>query len=172
MARDKQKSKVYKWEETFYEKDRLFRKNCIVKQHKRLNKKFFRSFGRGVTLKITNGDYGCNARYKTKTITLRNKFGLNYAILLHEWAHILAYEYYDKNHSLESHGPEFVSIYMNLLNTYLDIDIKEMTRKAREMNIDFISPAKTKAALKLNKSNKPFSPVDRELLKENFNSAT
>jgi len=166
MARDKQRSKVYEWERNFYKSDRLFRKNCIVKQHKRLNKKFFRSYGRGVTLNITNGYYGCHAVGSTRTITLRNQYGLNYAMLLHEWAHILAYEYYDRNHSLESHGPEFVSIYMNLLNTYLGIDIKELTRKAREMNIDFISPAKTKAALKLNKNIKPFSPVDRDLLKQ------
>lgn len=165
MARDKQKSKVYKWERTFYKSDRLFRKNCIVMQHKRLNKKFFRSFGRGVTLNITNGYYRCHAQYAGKIVTLRNQFGLNYAILLHEWAHILAYEYYDENHSLEGHGPEFVSIYMNLLNTYLGIDMKEMTRKAREMNIDFISPAKIKSKLKLNQNMKPFSPVDRELLK-------
>ena len=131
-----------------------------------MNKKFFRSYGRGVTLEITNGYYRCHAVCSTRTITLRNQFGLNYAILLHEWAHILAYEYYDRNHSLEAHGPEFVSIYMNLLNTYLGIDMKEMTRKAREMNIDFISPAKTKVALKLNKNIKPFSPVDRDLLKQ------
>ena len=129
MARDKQKSKVYKWERNFYKSDRMFRKNCIIKQHKRLNKKFFRSYGRGVTLEITNGYYRCHAVGSTRTITLRNQFGLNYAILLHEWAHILAYEYYDRNHSLEAHGPEFVSIYMNLLNTYLGIDMKEMTRK-------------------------------------------
>ena len=166
MARDKQKSKVYKWEETFYERDRLFRKNCIVKQNKRLNKKFFCSFEKGVTLNITNGDYGCYAQYSTKTITLRNKFGLNYAILLHEWAHILTNEAYkDSFFDLECHGLEFVSIYMNLLNTYLGIDMKEMTRKAREMNIDFISPAKIKSKFKLNKNMKPFSPVDRELLK-------
>ena len=165
MARDKQKSKVYKWERTFYKWDRLFRKNCIVKQHKRLNKKFFRSYGRGVTLNITNGYYGCHAVPSERVITLRNQYGLNYAILLHEWSHILAYEYYDRNHSLENHGPEFVSIYMNLLNTYLGIDMKELTRKAREMNIDFISPAKTKSKLKLNKNNNTFSPIDRDLLK-------
>ena len=34
---------------------------------------------------------------------------------------------------------------MNLLNIYLGIDIKKMTQKAREMNIDFVSPAKTKS---------------------------
>ena len=62
-------------------------------------------------------------------------------IVLHEIAHGLQRNIFGL-HRTAAHGPEFVGIYMRLLNTYDDYSMSYIYQTAKKYNINYTEPYK------------------------------
>lgn len=132
--RDKQKSKVYAWENAASwsgkSKNELDDTQVlhIIKQ---LDTKLKR---KPTTIRFTNrGDQNATAQTYGNIITLPRSWARCWSVVLHEYAHLLADEC--------KHGPVFVTTFCALLKNFHPDrpTYKELSASLRERNIDFKS---------------------------------
>ncbi len=140
--RDRQRSKVYKWENNFiadFYKNSLTKEDC-VKIFNQLQKGFNASPKRTLDcrLRFINGHGKCWHSYYNEEIVLRSDWGVSYQVLYHEYAHALT-TITNYRRIVEAHGPEFVANYSVLLHLFHPKrwSLKEIAQSLNDANVDF-----------------------------------
>ena len=137
-VRDQQRSKVYKWEQSFRDTKTMPLEDCAALIKKAVNHYNLRM------PRVADGR-GCRralyAAYKY-TITLP-KWARTPEVTLHETAHLVADTLFLCNRG-PAHGREFVGVFMYLLSKYAGYDIKELAKSANKHGVDFLAAANCK----------------------------
>ena len=104
--RDFQRKRVYDWENS---QPWMSKISYLTEQKARQTiGRLDKVFKRNTKIKFKNG-YGCSFAVGKSEIHLRKRWGMNYGVILHEYAHLLA---------KDLHGRQFVCAYSNLLNIF------------------------------------------------------
>ena len=142
-VRDSQRKKVYRWQNYY-----LF--NCDT-EHLALNtcnfiaENIFNAFGfnnKIPPILHSNSLKRCYFSSNKNIIRLMEE-GRNRIILTHELAHALNRKlnyklFKNKDKNIMSHGPEFIGIWMLLLNKWCNIPIKDLCRTADYEGVKYI----------------------------------
>ena len=158
--RDYQRSKVYAWEnaQPWMDKKSDLKEKDINKAMKRLNK----IFRKRIRCSIRNGEH-----YKSYAnswlIVLRREWALNYAVLLHEYAHSL--EAWQLETTEDGHGKDFVSIYCCLLHAFhpTQPSFSDLAQSCNEHGVEFREFDYWWEKLGLTKRLKPFKQPHYEV---------
>jgi hypothetical protein len=140
QPRDSQRSKVYAWERSqgFY--DRSVRTEPATIQ--RVFDQVWALYGRGLPkpgLKFSPNKRNCCFNYSYSGDI--NVIQINYTYckieaILHEAAHAILWQRFGP--TLQSHGPEFVGLYIDMLYTVMGKDDGELMASARAMGVAVI----------------------------------
>lgn len=152
MSRDRQRQKVYDWENT---QSWMIKKSYLTKDEcnlviKRLNN----IYKKNVKLRFKNGHGSCWA-INQRDILIRNRWGRSYAVLIHEYSHCI---------TNDSHNGNFVSEYCIMLH-HLHPEqpsIKDLVKSLNDANVDFADFEKTLSRKRLSKRYKPFKDVSTD----------
>lgn len=134
-TRDQQRSKVYNWER---ELEQLLGNKELTKQETYdLYKEVFSLFGLDCpNIEITNQKKTRCTSYGDGSIRVAESWGCTVTTTLHEASHsilkLLGWR------GIQGHGAEFVSLYMELLELYLDYDRTVMEAYALRDKVKFI----------------------------------
>lgn len=155
-VRDVQKSRVYSWEKwasmTLSPEEEEFeprpnggvRRKIYASLERTRDKKYLRKFLKTVCAEL--GEEAPELKFRkggqrsfggNKRIRLTN-FNLTQRMLLHELAHGLTYRW--TKGDVQSHGKEFVGIYMYLLVRFGGVDYINLMRSANKRKVKFLPP--------------------------------
>lgn len=130
--RDNQRSKVYKWESDFLEKDCICNATLTLEQCSDIiSKVWMEQKVRKVSVPPPLLKDGRGRRRGSGSV---------HAIKLPVFARRLYYLLHEISHALTptryaSHGPEYLRIYIELLSWYCDIPKSDLLRSAKEMKL-------------------------------------
>jgi hypothetical protein len=136
--RDSQRSKVYKWERKHFYKPT----ECVMNILSCLELIREISEYYEIPMPILKDDLRANHPYfKASNNTINIPFNMRKKwVIIHEISH--AINKHINGSSMPSHGPEFVAIYMDVLNKFHDINHDELRKLAYNDKIKFASTIK------------------------------
>lgn len=155
--KDRQKSKVYRWENKYiasmdYEHFDLSKSQSLVDD-------IFNGYHIKKKLKVVNSQTQRRCVYIGSKFEIRlAEWGKCRPTILHEISHTLTRYYY--GYTVPSHGKEFVGFLMYLLNIYSRIPVKEMVTTAESMGVEFVHPSE------IDRMSKKFKPDNK--LRSNY----
>jgi len=132
--RDYQRSLVYEWEDPYLSEDPV-----TLEEAQDLVRKIFRTYGlTKIPVVSHNPDLKMRCYFSKQTGIRVADWGLNVGTILHETAHaVLDYKYWHK--TIIPHGPEFVSLLMDILEQFDNQKRSWMIRRANLLGVDYIS---------------------------------
>lgn len=142
---DFQKSRVYQWESRVANKfltETLTPEQCVIYMHEVYNGIGYK--GKRHTLTVL-ARRTTTSVCKWNSIELAEEIHTNRGSIIHEVAHHITDVVFGDRISgkkLEHHGPEYVGVYMYMLNRLADIPIDILTNSAINMNVTFIRMVK------------------------------
>ena len=154
--RDFQKKRVYDWE---LSQSWMSKISYLTEQQVRsVIEKLDKVFKRKTKIKFKNG-YGCSFAVGKSEIHLRKEWAMNYGVILHEYAHLLA---------KDLHGRQFVSAYCNLLNIFhpKQPSIDELCQTMYQFRVSHDCFDEWRRKHKLTKRHKPFESVPETAIVE------
>jgi len=147
--RDFQRKRVYDWE---LSQSWMSKISYLTEQQVRsVIEKLDKVFKRKTKIKFKNG-YGCSFAVGKSEIRLRKEWAMNYGVILHEYAHLLA---------KDLHGRQFVSAYCNLLNIFhpKQPSIDELCQTMYQFRVSHDCFDEWRRKHKLSRRHKPFEAV-------------
>ena len=152
MSRDTQKSKVYKWERSFFGEDHdrsVWTEDQCVKY---INEayKWWTSNKNAKTVKVKfensfNSNRSSHFKLSTNTIKIQRKWATNPFVCSHELAHYIHYN--DVCRGEVSHGPVFMRVMLTLIDKFTEHSLGDMIKSARAAKVKV-------AGLRVPKTNK------------------
>ena len=147
--RDFQRKRVYDWENS---QPWMSKISYLTEQQVRsVIEKLDKVFKRNTKIKFKSG-YGCSFAVGKSEIHLRKRWGMNYGVILHEYAHLL---------TKDLHGRQFVCAYSNLLNIFhpKQPSIDELCQTMYQFRVSHDCFDEWKRKHRLTRRHKPFETV-------------
>lgn len=128
--RDYQKTKVYRWERAVIRESGLENLKLTFDQSVALVEEIFFTYGKEAPEVIEKRALKkFSYSYHDGSIGLAKEWGNNKKVVIHEAAHsLLTLNGFASGSVISPHGPEFVAVYVELLELFLGIDRKLMLR--------------------------------------------
>lgn len=136
-ATDFQRKKVYDWEGEFYiHKDSLTKDECVS-----LVNQICDDFSdiTNIKLQLTFRQKGGCYQRGFSEVNL-STWGMNRNMIVHEMAHWVVSNSYRRSSEIAGHGPEFVGIFMLMLEKYNGVDLLDMINSANQQGVKYVFP--------------------------------
>ncbi len=154
--RDFQRKRVYDWENS---QPWMSKISYLTEQQVRsVIEKLDKVFKRNTKIKFKSG-YGCSFAVGKSEIHLRKRWGMNYGVILHEYAHLL---------TKDLHGRQFVCAYSNLLNIFhpKQPSIDELCQTMYQFRVSHDCFDEWRRKHRLTRRHKPFEAVPETAIVE------
>lgn len=141
--RDSQKSKVYLWERKFYRKHkRDLGRDGTVDLARQIEREMISFATQPMEIKLVRSGNGRCFQRGTTEIQLAS-WGWNNCTTTHEAAHWVVsnrFQYGPVQREVAGHGPEFVGIFMLMMERYCGANLTDMINYAIKKKVQFIFP--------------------------------
>lgn len=134
--KDSQRQKLYDWEHQFYQKNNSVMNDNDIKRFMLNIQEDFCHINRREIILTFHERGGCYQRGLSE-INIAN-YGRNRDVIIHEMAHWVVSNIHKRQ--VAGHGPEFVGVFMLMLEYYQGVCLTDMINAALKANLKFVFP--------------------------------